>query len=98
MRSFVASYTELVLCFGAAGSDFGLTLQLYVSSSGQILKWLHVCERERWSFGCIVLFCVKQGFWTMFFSHVCCCDVQKNALKCKTQNPTWCTFSPMARF
>lgn len=47
MQSFVASYTELVLCFGAAGNDSGLTLQLYVSSSGQILKRLHVCEREK---------------------------------------------------
>lgn len=47
MQSFVASYTEFVLCFGAASSDFGLNLHIYVSSSGQILKWLHVFERER---------------------------------------------------
>lgn len=81
-----------LFCFGAASSDFGLNLQIYV------IIWTDfkaiVCVWDRMSFGWIVLFCVKQGFWdNVCFSHVCCCDVQ-NALKCKTQNPNWCRFSP----
>lgn len=68
------------LCFDAASSDFGLNLQIYVSSSGQILKRLYVCvDRENVIWSNRSFLCVKRGFWdhVCFFSHVCCCDVQK---------------------
>lgn len=72
MQSFVASYTDICiyifLCFDAASSDFGLNLQIYVSSSGQILKRLYVCvDRENVIWSNRSFLCVKRGFW----DHVC---------------------------
>lgn len=45
---------------------FGLKLQIFVSSSGQILKQSHVCEREC-NLAEFFFFVLNRFFGTMFF-------------------------------